>query len=985
MLFEVWVGKWVEYSKFFYPKLLHVAIIAAKIEKVGTQRVLSQQMHGNPTNLKHLKAQFPYFLLLFGMMAMGPKSLSAQAEFQGKDLATVEKYLRSFKNDSAIALTGQLLDGLKKRNQENSPFGIRVQLAEAIAFEHDQRGEEAIKKLIQVKQLSSEQHLWDVCAKACITLGLLYEKISLPKSSLEHLQDAQEYIQQFQLDTIYPQYTLRMASWHRFFGQRDSALYFTKQTIQTASEQQLYLEEAIGHMLMNLLLPTEALEERLQHSTKGLRLYEKIEDYTGCSFMYSAISSIHFQKNDLQQALLFNDSALISANRSIVEGNTEFHTLGSNYQSRGKIYKSLGQWDSAWSYLQKGYELELALKEKNINDKIVEVDARYNNGKKQQQIEAQNLELALKNNQLTYTLIISVLVSLIALGLFWALYKQRQARRELATQNTLIREQAEQLQSLDAAKTRFFANVSHELRTPLTLLTGPIQTLLTENQLTEKQTLLLQIAQRSGKQLGQLINEILDLRKLEMGRMNLLLEPTELRSWFHNCFSQFESLAEQKQLDYKIILDIPDRTMAELDREKCRQIVFNLLSNAFKFTPQGGHIEGRVAFLEHKLHLQIANSGSGIHPDDLPHVFDRYFQSNRPEKPVEGGTGIGLALCREYAQLFGGHISAESRPGADTIFRVIFPLALSNEAIKESTHQAEQHTENVSHQKVVIKPSDGTKTTKAVAKQANILVVEDNPDLCEYICLILKDKYHIQTAENGLEALKCMGLKSKEMGGASSLQTYYPPTPITPDLILSDLMMPVMDGYQLLGRLKSEDSTRHIPIVMLTARSELQDKLKALRIGVDDYLTKPFDDEELLLRIENLLKNQAMRQQETVVVPEQESTRPWMSQSDCQWLETFETYIQKHLSSDQLSVTALAHKFTMSESTLLRQLKRLTGLSPLQYLQEVRLNEARRLLESRSGYTIAQVASKVGYDDARAFARSFKQRYSKLPSELVAP
>ncbi len=985
MLFEVWVGKWVEYPKFFYPKLLHGVIIAAKIEKVGTQRVLSQQMHGNPTNLKHLKAQFPYFLLLFGMMAMGPKSLSAQAEFQGKDLATVEKYLRSFKNDSAIALTGQLLDGLKKRNQENSPFGIRVQLAEAIAFEHDQRGEEAIKKLIQVKQLSSEQHLWDVCAKACITLGLLYEKISLPKSSLEHLRDAQEYIQQFQLDTIYPQYTLRMASWHRFFGQRDSALYFTKQTIQTASEQQLYLEEAIGHMLMNLLLPTEALEERLQHSTKGLRLYEKIEDYTGCSFMYSAISSIHFQKNDLQQALLFNDSALISANRSIVEGNTEFHTLGSNYQFRGKIYKSLGQWDSAWSYLQKGYELELALKEKNINDKIVEVDARYNNGKKQQQIEAQNLELALKNNQLSYTLIISVLVSLIALGLFWALYKQRQARRELATQNTLIREQAEQLQSLDAAKTRFFANVSHELRTPLTLLTGPIQTLLTENQLTEKQTLLLQIAQRSGKQLGQLINEILDLRKLEMGRMNLLLEPTELRSWFHNCFSQFESLAEQKQLDYKIILDIPDRTMAELDREKCRQIVFNLLSNAFKFTPQGGHIEGRVAFLEHKLHLQIANSGSGIHPEDLPHVFDRYFQSNRPEKPVEGGTGIGLALCREYVQLFGGHISAESRPGADTIFRVTFPLALSNEAIKESTHQAEQHTENVSHPKVVIKPSDGTKTTKAVAKQANILVVEDNPDLCEYICLILKDKYHIQTAENGLEALKCMGLKLKEMGGASSLQTYCPPTPITPDLILSDLMMPVMDGYQLLGRLKSDDSTRHIPIVMLTARSELQDKLKALRIGVDDYLTKPFDDEELLLRIENLLKNQAMRQQETVVVPEQESTRPWMSQSDCQWLETFETYIQKHLSSDQLSVTALAHKFTMSESTLLRQLKRLTGLSPLQYLQEVRLNEARRLLESRSGYTIAQVASKVGYDDARAFARSFKQRYSKLPSELVAP
>lgn len=940
-------------------------------------------MHSNPTNLKHLKARFPYLLLLFGMMAMMPNNLNAQNESLGQDLVTVEKYLIAFKNDSAIALTDRLLDGLKKQNQENSPFGIRVQLAEAIAFEHDQRGEEAIKKLIQVKQLSSEQHLWDVCAKACITLGLLYEKIHLPKSSLEHLRDAQEYIQQFQLDTIYPQYTLRMASWHRFFGQRDSALYFTKLTIQTASEQQLNLEEAIGHMLMNLLLPTEALEERLQHSTKGLRLYEKIEDYTGCSFMYSAISSIHFQKNDLQQALLFNDSALISANRSIVEGNTELPALGLNYRFRGKIYKSLGQWDSAWSYMQKGYEQELALKEKNINDKIVEVDARYNNGKKQQQIEAQNLELALKNNQLTYTLIISVLVSLIALGLFWALYKQRQARRELATQNTLIREQAEQLQSLDAAKTRFFANVSHELRTPLTLLTGPIQTLLTENQLTEKQTLLLQIAQRSGKQLGQLINEILDLRKLEMGRMNLLLEPTELRSWFYNCFSQFESLAEQKQLNYKIILDIPDRTMAQLDREKCRQIVFNLLSNAFKFTPQGGHIEARVAFLEQHLHLQITNTGSGIHPEDLPHVFDRYFQSKRPEKPVEGGTGIGLALCREYAQLFGGHISAESRPNTDTVFRVIFPLVLSSEGIKNATHPEEPRIETVAYDKVVTIPIEVEKTTKTVAKQASILIVEDNPDLREYISLILRDKYHILTAENGLEALKGMNFELKDMVATSRLQTQHLPTPVTPDLIISDLMMPVMDGYQLLERLKSADSTRHIPVVMLTARSEVQDKLKALRIGVDDYLTKPFDDEELLLRIENLLKNQAMRQHETVVVPEQESTRPRMSESDCQWLETFETYIQKHLSSDKLSVTSLAHEFAMSESTLLRQLKRLTGLSPLQYLQEVRFSEARRLLETGSYHSIAQVTAKVGYEDTRAFARSFKQRFGKVPSALT--
>ena len=196
-------------------------------------------------------------------------------------------------------------------------------------------------------------------------------------------------------------------------------------------------------------------------------------------------------------------------------------------------------------------------------------------------------------------------------------------------------------------------------------------------------------------------------------------------------------------------------------------------------------------------------------------------------------------------------------------------------------------------------------------------------------------------------------------------------------------MMPVMDGYQLLERLKSDDATRHIPVVMLTARAETQDKLTALRIGVDDYLTKPFDEEELLVRIENLLKNQAARQLAVIAEAGEETPRPMMSQPDREWLETFETYVRQHFSSDILSVSSLAYEFAMSESTLLRQLKRLTGLTPVQYLQEVRLGEARRLLENRNFNSIAQVASKVGYDDARTFTRSFKQRFGKLPSEMT--
>lgn len=190
-----------------------------------------------------------------------------------------------------------------------------------------------------------------------------------------------------------------------------------------------------------------------------------------------------------------------------------------------------------------------------------------------------------------------------------------------------------------------------------------------------------------------------------------------------------------------------------------------------------------------------------------------------------------------------------------------------------------------------------------------------------------------------------------------------------------------MDGFQLLEKLKSEDATRHIPVIMLTARAETTDKLKALRIGVDDYITKPFDEEELMIRIENLLKNKAVRENESLSDIEQADSEPIISETDREWLENFEGYVQKNFSSDILSVSKLAEVFYMSESSLLRQLKRLTGLTAMQYLQEIRLNEARHLLENRDSNSIAQVASKVGYSDTRHFSRRFKQRFGKSPSE----
>lgn len=564
-------------------------------------------------------------------------------------------------------------------------------------------------------------------------------------------------------------------------------------------------------------------------------------------------------------------------------------------------------------------------------------------------------------------------------------------KRRWMLQSALAREQEEaaRLKDLDSFKTRFFTNVSHELRTPLSLILGPVTSLLKEKQLTEKQKKLLRMANRNVKQLENLVTEILDLGKLDMGKMELKEKPTRLSLFFRRYLAQFESLAQRKAIDFSFDIHPDENLTAHIDRAKCRQILYNLLSNAFKFTPAGGRI--RVAVSVEKsgnLQLIVADSGPGIHPDDLPHLFDRFFQTNRPDKPVEGGAGIGLALCHEYAQLFGGKIDVESEPGEGALFRITFPVTLINDHPQEADEKTvfpgslPDDSPPPSSDGLSTAPSASSASkvkegeTRSAGSKPIILVVEDNPELQDYLRLILSKKYQVITADNGRAALE------KLAAGSPQSADRQPPT-ANCRLILSDLMMPVMDGYQLLERLRSDDATRHLPVIMLTARADVRDKLKALRIGVDDYLLKPFDEEELLVRIDNLLKNQAIRSREIPAEAEPGESGPVLSESDREWLESFEAYVQEHFSNNVLSVPFLAQEFVMSESTLLRQLKRLTGLTPGQYLQEVRLDAARRLLENRSNTSVARLAARVGYGDARSFSRSFKKRFGKSPSRFL--
>ncbi len=533
---------------------------------------------------------------------------------------------------------------------------------------------------------------------------------------------------------------------------------------------------------------------------------------------------------------------------------------------------------------------------------------------------------------------------------------------KIVKDKVIIEQQAEDLKSLDKAKSMFFANVSHEFRTPITLIQGPIGSLLKWPHLPEEQRNLLLLAQQNTQSLLKLVGAVLDLSKLESGKMEIFEQPVLLFTLTRRITATFESLMAQSKLTYIFEYEAEESLQLLLDAGKLETILKNLISNAAKFTPPGGQVKVKVEDLQNQICIQVQDSGRGIHPDDLPFVFDRFYQSRLRDAVVEGGTGIGLALCREFARLMGGEVAANSILGKGSTFTLRIPR-------KEVLGLPEPMQEDSPSEFVGNDPSNlpllqQQDFSKGKDTRKTLMIVEDNTSLREYLQLLLTKEYNLYLVENGKKALgQLTTLSDSEL----------------PDLILSDIMMPEMDGYQLLEKLKSDEKFWRVPVIMLTARADIQDKLRALRIGVDDYLLKPFDEEELLARISNLLRNAANRLTE-VEMPQEEVLTPVMGEVDQRWLEKLEATVLTHLHEPSLSVAGLADEFAMSESTFLRQVKRLTGLTPSAYLNEHKLNRARHLLETGAFSSIGDIAFEVGFEDAKSFARSFKARFGKSPS-----
>ncbi|TFG95746.1 MAG: response regulator, partial [Calditrichales bacterium] len=522
---------------------------------------------------------------------------------------------------------------------------------------------------------------------------------------------------------------------------------------------------------------------------------------------------------------------------------------------------------------------------------------------------------------------------------------------------------AEKFKEVDHLKSRFFTNISHEFRTPLTLIQGPVQQLLSgrfSGNFKEQYRLILNYTNR----LLTLVNQLLDLSKLEAGQLTLKACPVNIVPLLQGLVYSFRSLAEQRRIS--LSCECTRKVLkVYLDKPQFEQIINNLMSNALKFTPEGGNIVVKLEIsagskTDDFFRIIVWNTGPGIASDQLGKVFDRFYQAENGKSKSYEGAGIGLALVKELVELHHGRISVHSIPGKETTFMIELLLGrkhLTDEQIvpghaPETRKDVFPATAAV-HDRISFK---GRKHTR-------LLITEDHTDMRTYIANIFRNGYEIFHAGNGLEGLEIA--RSKQ-----------------PDLIISDVMMPEMDGIELCRRLKSDQITSHIPVILITARAGQEDKLEGLEIGADDYITKPFDADELFLRVQNLIEQRRRLHQKFISQPGIHPREITVTSIDEKFLQKLFTTIENNISDPDLDMKVLEESMHLSRSSLYRKITVLTGMNPSALIRHIRLQRARKLLEANGG-NITEVAISVGFNNVGYFSTCFTQLFGINPSSFV--
>ena len=546
------------------------------------------------------------------------------------------------------------------------------------------------------------------------------------------------------------------------------------------------------------------------------------------------------------------------------------------------------------------------------------------------------------NHQKMYIVLFSIIL-LLLIGIMVYIYRTILMKRR-------IEEEA------NKAKLQFFTNISHELRTPLTLIADPVNYIIHDDNLNSQQRSMLQIVQRNVLVLTQLVSEILDFRKVQNGKMELRLSDFNLAESMKQWIKLFSASAQKKHI--AISMNAPDVVMLRADQDKIERICYNLLSNALKYTSEGGEISLMAKEEGGRVMISVADNGCGISSDELPYIFDRFYQA----KNAGRGTGIGLAIVKAFTELHHGEVSATSIEGKGSTFTIHIPVRQKGEVTNQPTEKIEQLVEPSSAEEV---PNQARHIDELIqpyqTDKPEVLIIDDNIDIRTYLRSVLSEKYNVSEAADGKVGLE---LARK----------------IVPDIVLSDIMMPVMDGLAFCQQLKTDKAISHIPVILLTARSLDEQRAEGYEHGADAYLSKPFSLRLLLSRIDNLIESRKKLNQTWSKGVEDDEIGNISNEIDKSFLKQLRKIIQENLANSDLSVEQIGDEIGLSRVQLYRKVKALTGYSPVEIVRKARLTRARHLLQTTER-TVSEVAYAVGFSTPSYFSKCYKDEFGENPKK----
>ncbi|WP_340113178.1 hybrid sensor histidine kinase/response regulator transcription factor [Maribellus mangrovi] len=778
--------------------------------------------------------------------------------------------------------------------------------------------------------------------------GGLYKDLGLYQLSSDNYTKSAELYEQSN-DTIWLTYVyLNIGGMFEEQNKLGLAEEFLLKAIKILSEQKDI--DGLVNSYFNLGIvysKEEKSDSALLYFSEGEKLSESLDNMSTRFLGNYFLGKFLFEQNNLEEA----DSHLNAALK-IFENPEYSNVISLKYKAEftatlSRYFAASHDYANAYVYLQRFNKYE-------ADNKLIESQLELD--RMQYQMDLNIAQLDAERKQKSRETIIAVAAAIIFLTLIvlfsvYRSYKHKQKANRLLTE-------------MDELKTRLFSNISHELRTPLTLIIAPLEQMLSKEAEKKPSRKQIKLMRKNANAILNLVNQILDLSKIDAKSMKLELVESDIVSFIRAHFAAFASMARQKNISFNSYTP-PDKKLRFFDASKLEKIINNLVSNALKFTPENGQVFCFANFPKPDLlELVIQDTGKGIQPEELTRVFDRFHQSSGSNDGNAIGTGIGLSLTKELVELMYGQISVASIVGEGTKFKVSLPLGKEHLQNNEYTI-LEQYTSAISPTSTNDEETATCEDTTALENEnvPEILIVEDHIEISEFIRENLRKCYRVVTETNGKSGLE------------TAIQNI-------PDLIISDVMMPEMDGIEMSKKIKQDQRTSHIPIILLTGKASHKDKMQGLETGVDAFIPKPFNMKELALRVEKIIEQRQKLRERFNKNLKLEPKDIAVTSADEKFLERIMEIIEENMGNTEFEVGQLQDELLMSRTQLFRKIKALTNQSPGDFIRTIRLKRAASLMDQKFG-NIAQITYEVGFNNPSYFAKCFKELFGMLPSEYL--